>query len=91
MKLLQGEDGYRLETNLYEYLGDFDCDMIHTDTLGKAFEPDQAFENPDGTPITFDRDYYGGHRGVKVLPGPFAEAGDRSVFILTMYYRKGGE
>ena len=50
--------------------------MINSDILGCAFEPEERFENPDGTAITFDRDYFGEHRGVKVLPGPFATAED---------------
>ncbi len=67
------EDGtWLLKTNVYDYLKDFSCGLIHTETLGKAFEPDEAFENPDGTPITFDCDYLGNHRGLRVLPGPFA-------------------
>ena len=69
------EDG-RLETNLAELLGDFTCPVIDTETLGMAFEPEQKFENPDGTPILFDTDYFGGHRGVCVLPGPFAAKED---------------
>ena len=32
----------------------------------------ERYENPDGTTITFDRDYLGEHRGADVLPGPFA-------------------
>ncbi len=50
---------------------DFEVGMISTDTLGEAFEPSQKFENPDGTPITFDRDYFGNRRGLNILPGPF--------------------
>ena len=46
--------------------------MINTEVLGKAFEPEQYFENPDGTPIQFDSDYFGDHRGTEVIPGPFA-------------------
>ena len=48
--------------------------MIHTSTLGKAFEPEQQYENPDGTPITFDDDYLGNKRGINIIPGPFASA-----------------
>ena len=33
-----------------------------------------GFENPDGTAITFDTDYLGEHRGLSVMPGPFASA-----------------
>ena len=68
------DDGYVLKTDLYDYIKDMKCRMISTDTLGKAFEPEQKFENPDGTPITFDADYFGSHRGIDVIPGPFAEA-----------------
>lgn len=50
--------------------------MINTDVLGKAFEPEQKFENPDGTPIRFDADYFGKQRGINVIPGPFANAED---------------
>jgi len=63
-----------LKTNLTELVKDFADAVITTGTLGKAFEPEQAFENPDGTPITFDRYYRGAHRGVSVIPGPFADA-----------------
>ena len=41
-------------------------------TLGMAFEPEQRFENNDGSDIIFDTDYLGDHRGLSVLPGPFA-------------------
>ncbi len=65
---------YCLKTNLYEYLKEFRDGIITSDTLGEAFEPEERFENPDGTSITFDSDYLGEHRGVNTLPGPFAEA-----------------
>ena len=52
---------------------DFKVHMIDTETLGKAFEPEEYYENPDGTPITFNTDYFGNKRGLKVIPGPFAK------------------
>ncbi len=67
---------YYLDTNIYDVLKDFSVDMISTETLGKAFEPQQPYENSDGTPITFDSDYLGNHRGVDVIPGPFASGKD---------------
>ena len=76
VELHEDADGMRLETNLYEFLGDFTDRMINTEILGTAFEPDQPFENRDGTPITFDRDYFGSPRGLRPLPGPFASAGE---------------
>ncbi len=45
-------------------------DIITTETLGMAFEPEEYFENPDGTPIIFDQDYYGNSRGAHPVPGP---------------------
>ena len=62
-----------LRTNIYDFLKDFNCSMVNSDVLGEAFEPEQRFENPDGTDIVFDRDYKGDSRGLKVIPGPFAE------------------
>ena len=73
---MRRDGGFYLDTNIYEVLKDFKVDMISTDTLGKAFEPGQKYENPDGTPITFDCDYAGNHRGAVVIPGPFASGED---------------
>ena len=61
-----------LSTNVYELLEGFTGRRIDTQVLGEAFEPEEYFENPDGTPITFDQDYFGDHRGAHPLPGPFA-------------------
>ena len=72
-ELVQNKSGkITLKTNLYTYLKDFRDGLISTETLGKAFEPEQYFENPDGTPILFDTDFLGNHRGVDTIPGPFA-------------------
>jgi len=74
---LEEKDGkYSLKTNVYSKLKDFADGIICTETLGKAFEPEQRFENPDGTDIVFDKDYFGNHRGTKTIPGPFASAED---------------
>ncbi len=68
------KDGvYSLETNLYEFLPEFETGVISTETLGEAFQPEQKFENPDGTEIIFNEDYYGSHRGVRPQPGPFVK------------------
>ncbi len=82
LELVEEKGQYKLQTNLYDVMKDFRADMVHTETLGKAFEPDQAFENNDGTPISFNKDYFGNHRGVEVLPGPFARAEDAAKALL---------
>lgn len=69
---LEEENGqYYLVTNLYEYLPEFATEFVCSDILGKAFEPEQRFENPDGSSILFDRDYYDEKRGMNPVPGPF--------------------
>ncbi len=74
---LEEKDGkWMLKTNVYDFLKDFRCAIVSSSSLGKAFEPEQRFENPDGTDILFEEDYLGGHRGVNALPGPFASAED---------------
>ena len=74
---IKEQDGkFYLRTNLYNYLPGFEASMIHTETLGVAFEPEQKFENPDGSPIVFDRDYFGMKRDIVPIPGPFANGGE---------------
>lgn len=77
VELMEKDGEYYLETNVFEYIKDFHTRMINTEVLGKAFEPEQYFENPDGTPIRFDTDYFGNHRGIRVIPGPFASTADK--------------
>jgi len=46
--------------------------LITTRLLGKAIIPDQAYENPDGSPLTIDTDYFGNKRNPKMpSAGPF--------------------
>ena len=59
------------ESNCYDFLPDKPFELISTASLGEAFEPEEPFENPDGTPITFDTDLYGNKRK-RIIPGPIA-------------------
>ena len=74
VELVEKDGHYYLKTNVYDLLGDFKDGIITSDILGYAFEPEQRFENPDGTAITFNEDYLGEHRGLSVVPGPFVSA-----------------
>ena len=72
---LREEDGkYTLETNLYELLPEVKAPAVSTELLGAAFEPEEKFENPDGTPIVVNQDYFGRHRANNPMPGPFESA-----------------
>ena len=49
--------------------------LVTTDLLGKAIIPNCAYENPDGSPLKIDSDYFGKKRDKKNLfPGPFENA-----------------
>jgi hypothetical protein len=48
--------------------------VIHSGILGEAFQPRARFENPDGTSLWIDEDFFGRKRtGEQPLPGPFAD------------------
>lgn len=74
VNLIEKDGHYTIETNVYELMNGFTAGMINSDILGEAFEPEERFESPDGSTITFDSDYLGEHRGVAPIPGPFASA-----------------
>ncbi|MDD6486890.1 MAG: right-handed parallel beta-helix repeat-containing protein [Spirochaetales bacterium] len=63
----------KLKTNLYDVLPETACKLMHTDDIMMAFEPEEKYENPDGSPITFDTDFSGKKRSGSVLPGCFAD------------------
>lgn len=72
--LVSDDNGeWGLDTNLLEVLPDDIDSMIDSDTLGIAFEPEQRYENPDGSAIVFDTDIKGEKRTGKIIPGPFAK------------------
>ena len=73
LDLKENNGVWKLETNLGRYLPDSMCKLINTDTLGMAFEPEQRFENPDGSDIIFDCDINGIKRGSSLIPGPWAD------------------
>ena len=81
VELIEKDGKYTLKTNVYGLLKGFETNTIDSDVLGRAFEPDQRFENNDGSPIVFDRDFFGSHRGVDPLPGPFAAAIEDELFL----------
>ena len=72
-ELVEKDGFYELETNIYEILGDYSNGIITSDILGKAFEPEQRFEERDESEIIFNVDFYGNHRGVSTIPGPLAK------------------
>ena len=76
LELEESEGTYRLKTNLFEKLPQMKLPTVSTQLLGMAFEPEQKFESPDGSPILFDRDYFGNRRGLFPMAGPFVSEQD---------------
>ncbi|MBR2546861.1 MAG: right-handed parallel beta-helix repeat-containing protein [Eubacterium sp.] len=83
VEVIDNDEIITLKTNIYKYMKDFRVGIIKTETLGKAFEPEERFENPDGSDIVFDRDYLGKHRGLSTMPGPFDE-GNEDILIMNI-------
>lgn len=47
-------------------------EIITSDILGMAFEPEERFEEPNGDDIILDTDFYGNKRSDNPVYGPFA-------------------
>lgn len=71
LDVVQKSEGWVLNTNLYELLPDQICRISSTETLGMAFESEEKYENPDGSPIIFDTDFFGERRSDNPTAGPF--------------------
>ena len=72
VKLINKDGKVSIETNVYDLLKGFQVGMINSDILGCAFESEERFENPDGSEIVFNKDFFGDDRGTVIIPGPFA-------------------
>ncbi|MCX5653171.1 MAG: right-handed parallel beta-helix repeat-containing protein [Planctomycetota bacterium] len=85
LKLVEKADGFYLEVTLDKAWGtERTRKGVTTQLLGKAVIPDQAFENPDGTPLRIDTDYFGKKRNEKnPFPGPFeiSEGGKQTLKV----------
>ena len=55
--------------------------IITTEILGFGIQAEMPYEKPDGTPFTFDSDYFGRLRGNKPTPGPFQVDGLETIEI----------
>ena len=70
-----------MKTNLYDLIkagkipaNALKCKLMKTEDIPPAFEPEQNYENPDGSSIIFDTDFLGKQRGKSPIAGPFADA-----------------
>lgn len=55
--------------------------LVTTELLGRTTVSDQLFDQPDGTPLQIDTDYFGNPRNPKrPMPGPFERQADQRMF-----------
>jgi alpha-L-arabinofuranosidase len=73
LKLEETADGFYLELALDKAWGEGKArKTVTTELLGRASIPDLPFENPDGSPLRIDGDYFGRKRTAdNPFPGPF--------------------
>jgi alpha-N-arabinofuranosidase len=72
-KLMEKDGAFYLEMPFDMAWGESkERQLVTTALLGKAVVPDAAFENPDGSPLRVDTDYFGNKRDPNnPFPGPF--------------------
>ena len=60
LKLVEKADGFYLDFRFDKaWTADRTRKLVTTDLLGKAIIPNLPYEQPDGTPIRIDTDYFG--------------------------------
>jgi alpha-N-arabinofuranosidase len=82
IKMEEKEDGVFLTLNLDKQIFRMKNKTVKSELLGKAIIPDLPFENPDGTPIIVEKDYFGNQKNKKnPAPGPFENPGNGKVVL----------
>lgn len=76
MKVVEEGDHIYLQFTLGDSYYNQKNKLITTELLGKAKMPNEAFENPDGTPLKIDTDYFNNKRSQSnPSTGPFENPG----------------
>ena len=81
LNVVEKDGKYFLQTDLYEKLPGTENRVVTTEVLGMAFEPEQLYENADGTPLTIDTDLIGQPYGAMPLPGALAAKPDGAIAL----------
>ncbi|MDT8302138.1 MAG: right-handed parallel beta-helix repeat-containing protein [Sedimentisphaerales bacterium] len=77
VKVVQKGDSVFLHITLDDSLNTLDNRLVTTSLLGRAKIPNAAYENPDGTPLKIDTDYFGKKRSdAHPSAGPFENPGE---------------
>ena len=76
LRLREEKDGVYIELRLPKSIERQYNSLVTTELLGKARVAGAPFDNPDGSPITIDSDYFGRKRNQRnPTAGPFESPG----------------
>ena len=77
LKLVEKADGFYIEIKFDKaWSAERTRKLVTTELLGKAAIPNLPYEQPDGTPIRVNTDYFGKPRNeANPTPGPFENPG----------------
>lgn len=76
LKLVETKGGMYIQINLDKSWADQKRQLVTTQLLGRSAISNMLFENPDGSPIRIDTDYFGKQRDAEnPFPGPFENSG----------------
>jgi len=77
VKIVDKDDNVFLHITLDDSCRALDKPLVTTALLGRARIPDAVYENPDGTPLKIDTDYFGKKRNqANPSAGPFENPGE---------------
>jgi alpha-N-arabinofuranosidase len=77
IKIVEENDSVFLQITLDDSLHALNNHLVTTTFLGRAKIPNAAYENPDGTPLKIDTDYFGKKRNeTNPTTGPFENPGE---------------
>ena len=72
IRIEEKEDGFYLVLNTKGDFSFMNSKVINSFDIGEAMVPGVPFENPDGTPVLFDKDYFNATREEVNSAGPFS-------------------
>lgn len=72
VSIKEEDGGVYLEIDVEQKMLEMEKNLYGTESLGAPRITEALYENPDGTPLVLDIDYYGNARENKIYVGPFA-------------------
>lgn len=81
LKLSEEDGAFYLQAEVEPGLDEVAAPLVTSQLLGKAKIPGLGYENPDGSRLVINGDYFGNKRSGIPTPGPFEKPGDGSLKI----------